>query len=58
MPNPQTIPPTHIWCQDCGKIMKISDPVTLMKGNDGRFVGRDLVCEQRHVVATVFVEAS
>lgn len=49
---------THAWCQDCGRIVRLEEPEAFVKNDDGKFVGRDLVCEQHHIIATVFNEVN
>ena len=49
-------PHTHIWCPDCGTIVKLILTYDIANDTSGKYIGKDLICENRHVVAAVFKE--
>lgn len=50
--------PTHIWCDDCGCIVGLRVQEDAYLDISGKFNGRDMVCHNGHIIATVFEVAN
>ena len=48
--------PTHIFCDSCGGIVRFKEQEASGLDISGKFNGYDLVCENDHIIATLFEE--